>query len=54
MLAVSEKIRLPSDVDIERSDIERSIPNQSSIGNKSQYQIYCLDVDKIVRLNLKS
>ena len=47
-------LRLRLDVDIGKLGIELgSMPKQSSIGNGLQYQIHCLDVDKIIRWNLE-
>jgi len=51
----SRPLRLRLDVDIGRLGIELgSMPKQSSIGNRLQYQIHCLNVDKIVRWNSES
>ena len=45
-------LRVRLDVDIGRLGIELgSMPKQSRIGNRLQYQIHCLDVDKIIRWN---
>ena len=49
---LTKSLRLRLDVDIGRLGIELgSMPKQSSIGNGLQYQIHCLDVDKIIRWN---